>query len=203
MTPRPKRVVLVAAVADNGVIGRGGDIPWAIPEDLKHFRATTQGNTVLMGRATYDSIGRPLPFRSNVVVTRNRDWSAEHVFVAHSVADGIELAQGFEGDVMVIGGGTDLRRGAAGRGRPGAHRGAPVTRGRHPLPRLRPGGVERDASRAPRRLRLRLARAPHALTPIPSADSRVLHAAEGLTNRAGTPGRRVRRWGPRGDSLSP
>ena len=96
---------MVAAVAENGVIGQGGDIPWSIPEDLKHFRATTRGNTVLMGRSTYDSIGHPLPYRSNVVVTRNSAWSAEGVFVAHSVEEGIELAQGFEGDVMVIGGG--------------------------------------------------------------------------------------------------
>lgn len=103
--PVRKRVVMVAAVADNGVIGRGGDIPWSIPEDLRHFRATTRGNTVLMGRSTYDSIGHPLPFRSNVVVTRNTGWSAEGVFVAHSVEEGIELAQGFDGDVMVIGGG--------------------------------------------------------------------------------------------------
>jgi dihydrofolate reductase len=96
---------MVAAVAENGVIGQGGDIPWSIPDDLKHFRATTRGNTVLMGRSTYDSIGHPLPYRSNVVVTRNSEWSAEGVFVVHSVEEGIELAQGFEGDVMVIGGG--------------------------------------------------------------------------------------------------
>jgi dihydrofolate reductase len=100
-----KRVVLVAAVADNGVIGRDGDIPWSNSEDLRHFRATTTGNTVLMGRSTYDSIGHPLPYRTNVVLTRNPDWSAEGVFVAHSVKEGIELAQDFDGDVMVIGGG--------------------------------------------------------------------------------------------------
>ena len=102
---RKKRVVLVAAVADNGVIGRGGDIPWHLPEDLRHFRATTIGNTVLMGRRTYDSIGRPLPGRANVVITRNPAWSAEGVHVVHSVDEGIERAQDLEGDVMVIGGG--------------------------------------------------------------------------------------------------
>jgi len=98
-------VVLVAAVADNGVIGRGGDIPWHLPEDLRHFRAMTTGNTVLMGRRTYDSIGRPLPGRTNVVVTRNRDWRSDGVCVVHSVSQGIEQSQDFEGDVMVIGGG--------------------------------------------------------------------------------------------------
>ena len=100
-----KRVVLVAAVADNGVIGLDGDIPWHLSEDLRHFRATTLGHTVLMGRRTYESIGHPLPYRTNVVVTRDPTWSADGVFVAHSVEDGIALAQDFEGDVMVIGGG--------------------------------------------------------------------------------------------------
>ncbi len=109
MTTPAKRVVLVAAVADNGVIGLGGDIPWSIPEDLKHFRATTKGNTVLMGRATYDSIGHPLPYRTNVVVTRQEDWSADGVLVAHSVEEGIALAQDADGDVMVIGGGHIYR----------------------------------------------------------------------------------------------
>ena len=100
-----KRVVLVAAVADNGVIGAGGDIPWSISEDLKHFRATTRDNTVVLGRRTYESIGHPLPYRTNIVVTRDPTWRAEHVFVATGVAEAIELAQGFDGDVMVIGGG--------------------------------------------------------------------------------------------------
>ena len=104
-----RRVVLVAAVAENGVIGRDGDIPWAIPEDLKHFRRTTTGHTVVMGRATYDSIGHPLPYRTNVVVTRSADWSAEHVLVAHSLEEALEQARAGEGDVMVIGGGHIYR----------------------------------------------------------------------------------------------
>jgi dihydrofolate reductase len=101
---QPKRVVMVAAVAENGVIGKDGDIPWSIPEDLRHFRATTRDNTVVMGRATYDSIGHPLPYRSNVVVTRDPDWRADGVFVAPGVEAAVECAQDFEGDVMVIGG---------------------------------------------------------------------------------------------------
>jgi dihydrofolate reductase len=96
---------MVAAVADNGVIGLGGDIPWQISADLKHFRATTTGHTVLMGRRTYESIGHPLPYRTNVVITRDTHWTAEGVFVAHDVKAAIELAEDFEGDVMVIGGG--------------------------------------------------------------------------------------------------
>jgi dihydrofolate reductase len=95
---------MVAAVADNGVIGLDGDIPWSIPEDLKHFRATTTGNTVVMGRRTYESIGHPLPYRTNIVVTRRTDWSAEGIFVAGSVDEAIEQAQAFDGDIMIIGG---------------------------------------------------------------------------------------------------
>jgi dihydrofolate reductase len=95
---------MVAAVAENGVIGLGGDIPWSIPEDLKHFRAVTRGNTVVMGRRTFDSIGHPLPYRTNVVVTRDAEWSYDGVFRAGSVDEAIELAKNFDGDVMVIGG---------------------------------------------------------------------------------------------------
>lgn len=98
------RIVLVAAVADNGVIGLGGDIPWKISEDLKHFRAVTRDNTVLMGRRTYESIGHPLPYRTNIVLTRDPDWAAEGVFAAHDLDEAVAMADGFDGDLMVIGG---------------------------------------------------------------------------------------------------
>ncbi len=100
-----KRVVLVAAVAENGVIGADGGLPWSLPEELRHFRATTLGHTVVMGRRTYESIGRPLPGRTNVVVTRDPDWHRAGVHVAGDVGAAIALARGLEGDVMVIGGG--------------------------------------------------------------------------------------------------
>ena len=99
-----KRVVMVAAVAENGVIGLAGDIPWSLPADLKHFRATTTGNTVVMGRRTYESIGHPLPYRTNIVVTRQEGWTAAGVFVARGVEEAIAMAQEFDGDIMVIGG---------------------------------------------------------------------------------------------------
>ena len=69
-----QRVVLVAAVAENGVIGAAGGIPWHLPEDFAHFKAVTLGHTLVMGRATYDSIGRPLPGRTTIVVTRDPAW---------------------------------------------------------------------------------------------------------------------------------
>ncbi|MDQ4053520.1 MAG: dihydrofolate reductase [Actinomycetota bacterium] len=104
MTPAGKRIVLVAAVADNGVIGVDGDIPWRIPEDFAHFKATTMGHTLLMGRATYESIGRPLPGRTTLVLTRDPDWSAEGVLVASSLESALDVADGLPGDVMVVGG---------------------------------------------------------------------------------------------------
>jgi dihydrofolate reductase len=104
MTPGGKRIVMVAAVADNGVIGAKGDIPWRIPEDFAHFKRTTLGHTLVMGRATYDSIGRPLPGRTTVVLTRDPTWSADGVLVAPSLPAALEVADGLDGDVMVVGG---------------------------------------------------------------------------------------------------
>jgi dihydrofolate reductase len=107
MTDRPAgpRVVLVAAVADNGVIGRDGDLPWRIPEDLRHFKATTRGHVLLVGRRTFESIGRPLPDRTTVVLSRDPGWSADGVRVVRSVEEAIEVARERGVDLMV-GGGT-------------------------------------------------------------------------------------------------
>ena len=99
-----KRMTLVAAVADNGVIGDGDLIPWRIPEDMAHFKAVTSGHTVLMGRTTYDTIGRPLPRRTNIVLTRDPDWSAEGVLVAHDLDEALALAEAQAGELMVMGG---------------------------------------------------------------------------------------------------
>jgi dihydrofolate reductase len=94
-------VTLIAAVARNGVIGADGGIPWHLPEDFAHFKATTLGHTLVMGRATYESIGRPLPGRTTIVLTRDVDWSADGVLVAHSVEGALARA---DGDVYVAGG---------------------------------------------------------------------------------------------------
>jgi len=94
----------VAAYADNRVIGDRGRIPWHLPEDFAHFKATTMGGVLVMGRATYDSIGRPLPGRTTIVVTRNPAWSAEGVLVVHSLADALDLAAEQPGETYVVGG---------------------------------------------------------------------------------------------------
>lgn len=96
-------ISVVAAVARNGVIGRDGDMPWHLPDDLRHFKALTLGGTLVMGRKTYDSIGRPLPGRTTVVVTRQPDWSVPGVTTAHSLEDALAAAP--DGDTFVVGGG--------------------------------------------------------------------------------------------------
>ena len=106
MTPGGKRVVLVAAVADNGVIGDGPDIPWRVPGEQATFKELTLGQVLLMGRTTYESIGRPLPGRTTIVLTRDSAWSPGHdeVRVARSVEEALRLADSLPGDVMVAGG---------------------------------------------------------------------------------------------------
>jgi dihydrofolate reductase len=94
-------VTLIAAVARNGVIGNDGAIPWRVPGEQAFFKATTLGHTLVMGRATYESIGRPLPGRTTIVLTRDPDWSAEGVVTAGSVEEALALA---EGEVYVAGG---------------------------------------------------------------------------------------------------
>jgi dihydrofolate reductase len=98
------RIVLVAAVARNRVIGNGPDIPWRIPGEQAEFKKLTMGHVLLMGRTTYDSIGRPLPGRTTIVLTRDPAWTAEGVLVAHGLDDALALAATLPGDLMVVGG---------------------------------------------------------------------------------------------------
>lgn len=87
------RVSILAALSTNNVIGRDNDIPWKLSTDLKRLKALTMGHHVIMGRKTYDSVGRPLPGRTNVVITRRDDWSAEGVTVVHSLDEALRVAQ--------------------------------------------------------------------------------------------------------------
>jgi dihydrofolate reductase len=102
------RVSLIVAVSTNGIIGRDGDLPWHLPADLRHFKRTTMGHHLVIGRATWDEVGRPLPGRTMVVVTRNRRFAAEGVLVAHSVDDALELVR--DDDEPFIGGGAEIYR---------------------------------------------------------------------------------------------
>jgi dihydrofolate reductase len=102
-------VFLIAAVAENGVIGAGGAMPWRLKSDMARLKALTMGKPVVMGRKTFVSIGRPLPGRTNIVVTRDLGFRADGVVVTHSFADSKLIATGdalrrFATDIAVIGG---------------------------------------------------------------------------------------------------
>lgn len=100
------KISLIAAVSENGVIGDGEKLLWHIPEDFKYFKATTMGKPIIMGRRTYDSIGRPLPGRLNIVITRNLGWKAEGVTIAPSIEDALKISQNQSvSETFVIGGG--------------------------------------------------------------------------------------------------
>ncbi len=93
MTTEQLPVVMVLAVADNGVIGRNNGLPWDLPDDLRHFKRTTLGCPVLMGRKTYESVGRPLPGRTNIVLTRDTNWQAPAVESVQNLDEAIKRAQ--------------------------------------------------------------------------------------------------------------
>jgi dihydrofolate reductase len=108
MTDRPPVISLIVAMAQNGVIGRGNALPWRLPRDLKRFKAFTLGKPILMGRKTFESIGRPLPGRANLVLTRDRSWFAAGVIVVHSVEEALGQASG--SDELVAIGGAEIYR---------------------------------------------------------------------------------------------
>jgi dihydrofolate reductase len=111
MTPD---ITFVVAITENNVIGRDGGLPWRLSTDLKRFKALTVGKPVVMGRVCFDSIGKPLPGRPNIVITRNPDFRPEGVIVVHSLDDGLARAEveaerlGAD-EICVIGGGVVYR----------------------------------------------------------------------------------------------
>ena len=96
-------ISLIVAVSTNNVIGADGDLPWRLSDDLKRFKAATMGKPIVMGRKTYESIGRPLPGRQNIVITRQGDFTADGCDVVQSTAEAVEVAEGAD-EIMVIGG---------------------------------------------------------------------------------------------------
>jgi dihydrofolate reductase len=97
------RVSLILAMSENGVIGVANGLPWHLPAELRHFRAVTMGHPIIMGRKTHESIGRVLPGRRNIVVTRNRQYTSDGVEVTHSVTEAIERCSDTN-EIFVIGG---------------------------------------------------------------------------------------------------
>lgn len=97
---------LIVAMSDKRVIGKDGKLPWSVPEDMRHFKATTMGHAIIMGRKTYESIGRPLPGRTNIVLTRDPwAWSApKGVLAVTSLDDALAFARGIDPEPFIIGG---------------------------------------------------------------------------------------------------
>lgn len=104
-------ISILVAADENNAIGKDGDLPWKLSADLKYFKKLTTGHHIIMGRKTYESIGRPLPNRTNIVVTRNKELELDDVWLTHSIEDAIDLAMSRgENEVFIIGGGTIYRQ---------------------------------------------------------------------------------------------
>ena len=104
MTAAREPLCIVVAIAKNGAIGNKGALPWHVPEDLKHFRAVTLGHAVIMGRKTWTEVGKPLPKRRNLVVSRNPDLQLEGTEVVTSLEEAIARARTTDAEPRVIGG---------------------------------------------------------------------------------------------------
>ena len=96
-------ISLIAAMDKNRLIGKNNSLPWNLPADMKYFRDKTKGKTVIMGRKTYESIGKPLPNRTNIIITRDQNFKAEGCIIVHSTDEAIKAAGNVE-EIMVIGG---------------------------------------------------------------------------------------------------
>jgi dihydrofolate reductase len=101
-------ITLIVAVSDNDVIGRDNALPWHLPEDLKRFKRLTMGKPIVMGRKTFESIGKPLPGRQNIVVTRDANYRRDGITVVHGVDEAVKAAADAP-EIMIIGG-ADLFR---------------------------------------------------------------------------------------------
>ncbi|KQS33464.1 dihydrofolate reductase [Dyadobacter sp. Leaf189] len=102
------KIGIVVAVADNGVIGKDNQLLWRLPDDLKRFKQLTLGHPMIMGRKTFESIGKPLPGRTSIVVTRNADFASDGIMVVHSLDEALEAARQIENEEAFIIGGGEL-----------------------------------------------------------------------------------------------
>ena len=102
------RVSMIMAMDTNRLIGKDGGMPWHISADLKYFKRITMGKPVIMGRKTFDSMGKALPGRPNIVITRNKDWAAAEVQVASALEQALQFAQEHQSDEMMVIGGASI-----------------------------------------------------------------------------------------------
>jgi len=96
-------VTMVVAIGENNAIGKNNELLWYLPKDLRHFKTITSGHTVIMGRKTYESVGKPLPKRRNIIITRNTELTVDGAEVVHTIEDALELCKSDE-EVFIIGG---------------------------------------------------------------------------------------------------
>ncbi len=99
----PPKISAIVAMSENRVIGDNNQLPWHLPADLKYFKTLTSGHPILMGRKTHESIGRPLPNRTNIILTRNRDYQTDGCMVVTSVQDAMQQVNGSD-ELFIIGG---------------------------------------------------------------------------------------------------
>jgi dihydrofolate reductase len=104
------QISLIVAVAQNGVIGHENQLIWHLPDDLKQFKRLTTGHPIIMGRKTFESIGKPLPNRTSIVITRSKSWSFEGVIVVNSVAEALETARQTDTNEAFVIGGAEIYR---------------------------------------------------------------------------------------------
>ena len=99
-------ITLIVAMGKNREIGKENQLLWHLPKDLKHFKELTSGHPIIMGRKTYESIGKPLPNRTNIVISRKNDWFEEGILIVGSIKEAVKFAKKIDEEVFVIGGGN-------------------------------------------------------------------------------------------------
>lgn len=101
-----KMITIVVAMGHNNVIGADNQLLWHLPRDLKHFKNLTSGHPIIMGRKTYESIGRPLPNRTNIVVSQRENWFEEGILIVGTIKEALKFAQRIDKDIFILGGGS-------------------------------------------------------------------------------------------------
>lgn len=99
-------ITIIAAIGKNNELGKNNQLLWSLPNDLKHFKNLTSGHPIIMGRKTYESLGRPLPNRTNIVVSRKNDWFEEGILIVPSLKDALKHAKKINENIYIIGGGN-------------------------------------------------------------------------------------------------
>ena len=99
-------ITIIAAIGNNNVLGKDNQLLWHLPKDLKHFKSLTEHHPVIMGRKTYESIGKPLPNRTNIVISRKENWFQEGILIVSSIKEAIKFAKKIDENIFIIGGGN-------------------------------------------------------------------------------------------------